>query len=197
MPRLGVFGGTFDPPHIGHLILAAEALHQLQLTKVLWVLTAVPPHKRGQEITPLEKRLAMLSAAIADEPRFVFSRVDIDRPAPHYAVDTVRSLRQAHPEAEIVYLMGGDSLHDLPTWHTPQAFVAACDLLGVVRRPGSDVSLNGVVLPGLKEKVRFVDAPLLEIASRDIRARVAQGRPFRYFLPPAVWALVEKWGLYR
>jgi len=141
----------------------------------------------------------MLSAAIADEPRFVLSRVDIDRPAPHYAVDTVRLLRQMHPEAEIVYLMGGDSLHDLPTWHTPQAFVAACDLLGVVRRPGSDVSLSEAlaILPELKDKVCFVDAPLLEIASRDIRARVAQGCPFRYFLPPSVWALVEKWGLYR
>ncbi|GAB4532605.1 MAG: nicotinate-nucleotide adenylyltransferase [Anaerolineales bacterium] len=198
MPRLGIFGGTFDPPHIGHLILAAEAQYQLRLDGVLWVLTAVPPHKRGQEITPLEKRLAMLQAAIADEAHFTLSRVDIDRPPPHYAVDTVRLLRRAYPEAALIYLMGGDSLRDLPAWHTPQDFVAACDSLGVVRRPGETVSLAGVerVLPGSARKIQFVDAPLLEIASRDIRARISAGRPARYFLPPAVWALIKHWGLY-
>ncbi len=199
MPRLGVFGGTFDPPHVGHAILAAEALYQLHLERVLWVLTPDPPHKQGQRITPLAQRARMVQAAIADEPRFHFSRVDIDRPPPHYALDTVRLLRKAHPQAEIVYLMGGDSLRDLPTWHRPGEFVAACDALGVVRRPGEAVSPERAyrLLPGLREKVRFVDAPLLQIASRDIRARAASGRPFRYFLLPQVYELVQQWGLYR
>ncbi len=199
MPRLGVFGGTFDPPHIGHAILAAEAQHQLRLDAVLWVLTPNPPHKRGWRITPPAQRARMVQAAIADEPRFLFSRVDIDRPPPHYALDTVRLLRQAHPQAEIVYLMGGDSLRDLPAWHRPQEFVAACDALGVVRRPGEAAPPERAyrLLPGLREKARFVDAPLLQIAARDIRARAASGRPFRYFLLPQVYALVQQWNLYR
>jgi len=199
MPRLGVFGGTFDPPHVGHAILAAEALYQLRLARVLWVLTPAPPHKQGQRITPLAQRERMVRAAISGEPRFLFSRVDIDRPPPHYALDTVRLLRQAHPQAQIIYLMGGDSLGDLPAWHRPQDFIAACDALGVVRRPGETASPEKAyrLLPGLREKVRFVDAPLLQIASRDIRARAASGRPFRYFLQPQVYQLVQQWGLYR
>ncbi len=196
MARLGVFGGTFDPPHIGHLILAAEAQHQLALERVLWVLAANPPHKRGY--SPVERRLAMVQTAIAGEPRFVLSRVDIDRPPPHYALDTVRILREVYPDAELVYLMGSDSLLDLPAWHRPRDFVEACDALGVVRRPGETASPESVFrsLPGLREKVRFVDAPLLQIASRDIRARAASGRPFRYFLPEGVYELLPAWGLY-
>ncbi len=196
MPRLGVFGGTFDPPHIGHLILAAEALHQLGLERVLWIPAASPPHKR--DFSPVERRVAMVQAAIAGEPRFVLSRVDIDRPPPHYALDTVRILRETWPDAELVYLMGGDSLRDLPFWHRPRDFVDACDALGVVRRPGEPFSPENVFrsLPALREKVRFVDAPLLQIASRDIRARAASGRPFRYFLPEGVYRLVLTWNLY-
>ena len=106
--RLGVFGGTFDPPHIGHLILAAEALDQLQLDKVLWLLTPFPPHKISQSITPLLQRLQMLQAALVDEPRFELSRLDIDRPPLHYAVDTLALLRQNVPSAQLVYLMGED-----------------------------------------------------------------------------------------
>ncbi len=198
MPALGVFGGTFDPPHIGHAILAAEALHQLALERVLWVLTPAPPHKRGQRITPLAQRLQMVQAAIEGEPRFVLSRADIDRPPPHYALGTVQQVRKTYPGWEVVYLMGGDSLRDLPTWHRPREFVAACDALGVVRRPGDAVALEKVAesLPGLREKVRFVDAPLLQISSRDIRWRVASGRPFRYFLQPKVYAYIQTWGLY-
>ncbi len=195
--RLGVFGGTFDPPHVGHLILAAEAQHQLALERVLWVPAGSPPHKR--DFTPVERRAALVQAAIEGEPRFALSRVDIDRPPPHYALDTVRLLRERYPQAEIVYLMGGDSLADLPSWHRPRDFVEACDALGVVRRPGETVSLPRVapLLPGLGEKVRFVDAPLLQIASRDIRARAASGRPFRYFLTEGVYALVVSWNLYQ
>ena len=197
--RLGVFGGTFDPPHLGHLILAAEAYDQLGLERLLFVVTPDPPHKYGQQISPLEHRFAMLRAAIADNPHLELSRVDIDRPPPHYAVDTALILSRQFPGAELVYLMGGDSLRDLPTWHDPQGFVDAVYSLGVMRRPGDLIDLSGLeeLLPGAADKVRFVDAPLLEIASSQIRERVAQGRPFRYYLPPPVYHYILEHRLYR
>ncbi len=197
--RLGVFGGTFDPPHLGHLILAAEARAQLSLDRLLWVLTSVPPHKLGQPITPLEDRLAMLQRALKDEPAFEISRVDIDRPGPHYSADTMRLLRNANPGATLAFLIGEDSLRDLTTWHEPAELVAECDEIGVMQRPAVDTDLSAleVQIPGLAGKVHFVDAPLLEIASHEIRRRVAEGRPFRYFVPEAVYEYIIEKGLYR
>ena len=107
LTRLGIFGGTFDPPHLGHLILAAEALDQLQLERVLWVLTPEPPHKQGQDRQSLDDRLEMLHIAISEYPEFLLSRVDIDRPSPLYAVDTVRLLAGQYPGSELIYLIGG------------------------------------------------------------------------------------------
>ena len=190
--RLGIFGGTFDPPHLGHLILAGEAQSQLHLTQVLWLLTAVPPHKQGQSITPLAHRLAMLERALADNPSFLISDVEIRRPGPHYAADTLALLRADYPDAELIYLIGGDSLCALPTWHRPQDVLAGCDALGVMRRPGQNYHLDTLetALPGLRQKIRFVDAPLLEIAASQIRARIRRGGHFRYYLPPTVYAYI-------
>jgi nicotinate-nucleotide adenylyltransferase len=195
---LGIFGGTFDPPHIGHLILAADAQAQLGLARVLFVLTPNPPHKAGRRIRPVAQRLALLQAALDDDPSFELSRVDIDRPPPHYAVDTVSLLREQKPGVELVYLMGGDSLADLPTWHRPQEFVLACDAIGVMCRPGRTVDLEALEskLPGLKERVRFIQAPMLEISSSELRQRMAERQTFRYYLPPAVYQLILKRGLY-
>jgi len=173
--RLGIFGGTFDPPHVGHLILADEARVQLSLERVLWVLTPNPPHKRDQVITPLEDRLDMLHAELGDDQHFELSRVDIDRPPPHYAVDTVHLLRQRYPDDTLVYLIGADSLVELPIWHTPREFVLACDEIGVMRRLGEAPDLEALegALPGLKDRLRWVCAPLVEIASTQIRQAVA------------------------
>lgn len=197
--RIGVFGGTFDPPHLGHLILAAEAHHQLGLDRLLWVLTPHPPHKQSRRITPLPDRLDMVRLAIAADAAFELSTVDIDRPGPHYAVDTLHILEIIHPKDDLIYVIGGDSLADLPSWHKPLDLVAACHTLGVVRRPGDAVNLQALEaqLPGISSKVRFVEAPLLEISSSDIRQRVAEGRPVRYFLPEAVFQLIEARRLYR
>jgi nicotinate-nucleotide adenylyltransferase len=192
MHSIGIFGGTFDPPHLGHLILAAEARAQLDLTRLLWVLTPDPPHKQGQSIAPLEQRLEMVRLAIGNDPQFELSNVDLSRPGPHYALDTVKLLAGQNPGAELVYLMGGDSLRDLPTWHRPADFLSACHRIGVMRRPGDAVELDILEkkLPGLTAKVRFVEAPLLDIAAREIRARIAEGRPFRYFLPERVYEYI-------
>ena len=197
--RLGIFGGTFDPPHIAHLALAAEALDQLELERVLWVLTPDPPHKPDRDISPLAYRLEMLRAALQDTPAFELSRVDIDRNPPHYALDTMHLLASQHPGAELVYLMGEDSLRDLLKWHQPGDFIAACHALGIMRRPGAQVALTRLEsqLPGLTARVRWIDAPRLEISSSAIRQRVAQGRPFRYFLPPVVYEIILKYRLYQ
>jgi nicotinate-nucleotide adenylyltransferase len=196
--RVGLFGGTFDPPHVGHLILASEAKSQLELTRVLWSVTPDPPHKQDQTITPLEHRLAMVQLAIEDEPAFVLSDIERKRPGPHYTIDTIKLLAQENPGAEIVPIMGGDSLNDLPTWHQPKEILFAAHWVGVIRRPGEETDLEALEheLPGITSKVHYVDAPLLEIASREIRNRVATGRPFRYYLPASVYEYIERHQLY-
>ena len=197
--RVGIFGGTFDPPHLGHLILADEALHQLKLERLLWVLTPDPPHKQVQTISPWQQRFELVQAALADNPAFEISRVDVDRPGPHYAVDTVRLLHDQLPGEELVYLMGGDSLHDLPTWYQPQELVRLCVQFGVMHRPSDAIDFQKleILLPGAGVKIHFIEAPLIEISSNDIRERIANGQPFRYFLPPAVYNLVQSEGYYR
>ena len=197
--RLGIFGGTFDPPHLGHLILAAEALDQLQLDKVLWVVTPQPPHKLGEPHTPLPLRAALVYAAIGDNPAFELSTVEMERPGPHYTVDTLRILRGLYPDDALVFLVGADSLVGLPTWRQPEEILRLVDEIGVMRRPGEEVHLEALEarLPGLRARVREMRAPLLEIASREIRRRVAEGRPYAYYLPPAVALLIDRWGLYR
>jgi nicotinate-nucleotide adenylyltransferase len=195
--RIGLFGGTFDPPHLGHLILASEAKYQLELTRLLWIPAADPPHK-DQFITPVEHRLAMVALAIGVDPAFELSRIDIDRPGPHYTLDTITLLAEQNPEAEIVPVIGGDSLNDLPTWYHPQELIYAAHWIGVMRRPGEPANLQALEreLPGISSKVHYVDAPLLEIASREIRSRVAEGRPFRYYLPPRVYEYINENHLY-
>jgi nicotinate-nucleotide adenylyltransferase len=196
--RIGVFGGSFDPPHIGHLILAEEARWQLGMDAVLWVLTPTPPHKPGQQFAPLEARRKMVSAAIEGNPHFLFSAVDVERPGPHYAVDTLILLKNQFPQAQLIYLIGGDSLRDLPTWRHPVELVQTCDGLGVMRRPGEqpDLAVLEEALPGVREKVSFIEAPLLQIASSQIRARIAARQPVRYYLPAGVLAIIEGERLY-
>jgi nicotinate-nucleotide adenylyltransferase len=198
MARIGILGGTFDPPHIAHLILASEAQHQLELACVLWVLTPDPPHKPGRSISHWPVRLEMLQAAIQDNPLFEISRVEIDRPPPHYAFETVQLLRQGRLGDVLVYLMGGDELRDLGSWKEPQKFLAACDEIGVMRRPGDAVDLSVLEgqLPGLTDKVQFMAAPLLEISASEIRRRAGLGQPIRYFLPREVHQIIESRNLY-
>jgi nicotinate-nucleotide adenylyltransferase len=195
--RLGIFGGTFDPPHCGHLRLAEAARVQLQLDRVLWVLTADPPHKHNTPMSPVADRLAMVTAALAAEPAGELSRVDIDRPGPHLAADTVVLLSQQFPGAQLVYLMGGDSLRDLPGWIRPEAFLAHCSL-GVLRRPGDNIDLPVLerALPELVGKVAFVQSSLVDIASKEIRRRVQAGESLEGWVPAAVAKIIRERGLY-
>lgn len=196
---IGIFGGTFDPPHLGHLILAGEAFDQLALKRLLWVLTPAPPHKLDQTITPLEHRLSMIQLMIADYPQFELSRAEIDRPGPHYMVETVQVVKSTYPDADLVLLVGGDFLRDLPTWYHPVELVSLVNSLGVMHRPDDKIDLKVLEqsIPGISEKLQYVNAPRLEIASRDIRRRIIEGRDYRYYLLPPVYDYIQKNNLYR
>lgn len=197
--RFGVFGGTFDPPHNGHLRLAAEAMTDLHLSKILWVITPDPPHKQGLHISPLSLRLRMLQAALAPYPLYEISLVDVNRPGPQYAVDTVRILREENPAAALVYLMGGDSLHDLPVWYNPQDLIKQVSAIGILRRPSDDLRLKELEtkLPGITAKLEFITAQRSAVSSTLIRQRVQDGKPIEDLVPPAVAELIEAERLYR
>ncbi len=198
MQGIGIFGGTFDPPHLGHLILAAEAGFQLQLERVLWVLTPTPPHKETP-LTPLHHRLEMVRRIVEQDALFELCELELQRPGPHYTVDTLLLIRERYPRQRLVLLLGGDSLHDLPRWSRPEQLIALCDGIGVMRRPGDMLDLSALEkqLPGLTARVQFIDAPLLEISSREIRRRISKGWPFRYYLPEAVYEYIQQHRLYR
>jgi len=195
--KIGVLGGTFDPPHLGHLRLAEAAQTQLRLEEVLWVVTADPPHKQGNPLSPVADRLAMVEATIAEQPGYAISRVDIDRPGPHWAADTVRLLAGEFPGDELIYLMGGDSLRDLPTWGRPLEFLSYCSL-GVLRRPGDAIDLSALEqkLPGLTAKVAFVEAPPLIASSNEIRRRLQNGDSATGLVPDSVAQIIRERGLY-
>ncbi len=140
----------------------------------------------------------MVQLAIADNPAFELSRVELDRPGPHYTVDTIKLLAEQNPNAELVPIIGGDSLNDLPKWHKPKELLYACHWVGVMRRPHKESSLDELEreLPGIRSKVHYVDAPLLEIASREIRSRIAEGKSVRYYLPTSVYDYIKQYHLY-
>jgi nicotinate-nucleotide adenylyltransferase len=196
MERLGIFGGTFDPPHRAHLVLAGESLRQIGLDRVLWVLTPDPPHKDA-EITPYPIRREMVLAAIAENPAFELSEVELERPGPHYMADTVRILQKRDPGSEWFLLLGEDSLRDLPAWHNPRRLLRTGPLV-VMRRPGAEADLAALEtgLPGSTGRVRFIAAPLLDISSNEIRARVRRGEDILPLVPDPVHRIIEREGLY-
>ncbi len=197
--KIGFFGGTFDPPHIGHLILASEAAHQFGLSRLLWVLNPDPPHKQEQAITPLSHRIEMVQATISNNPIFELSHLEINSPGPHYTINTIQLLKQQEPDAEIFLLIGGDSFRDLPTWRLASELVAAVSKISVMRRPGDffDMPALELQISGLIDKVSFIDALLLNLSSREIRRRIAEGNEFRYYVHPAVYDYIKSNHLYR
>lgn len=196
--RLGILGGTFDPIHHGHLVAAQEALYRLELERVLFVPAGSPPHKPALPISPAVHRVQMVELAIAGRPDFARSRVDVDRPGPHYTVDALALLReQWGPEALFFFIVGTDSLAELPAWHRPDRLVTMAEL-AVVERPGVAVDLAELErhLPGLAAHLHWVPMPGLEISSSDLRARVRAGRPISYLLPAAVEQYIREQRLY-
>lgn len=196
--RIGVFGGTFDPIHFGHLVLAVEARHQLQLDQIVLAPAGDPPHKPDSPVSPVHHRLAMCRLAVADDSEIDISLIDAERPGPHYTSDMLRLYRKGvDADAQIFFLMGLDSLRDLPTWHEPKWLVKNCRLVALRRH---DVAIDWTaleaVLPRVRERVTVLDMPELEIASSVLRERVRAGQPIRYQVPRAVECYIGEQGLY-
>ncbi len=196
--RIGYFGGTFDPPHLGHIILAAESKHYLGLDKFRWIITPEPPHKKDRIITPVSNRLEMLKLVIADQGLFEISEVDLQRVPPHYAADTVEILKNEHPSEELVYIIGEDSLKDLPNWYETSRFLATIDQLAVAPRPEVTTDLGQLehLLPDLSDKIVFIPNVMIEISSSVIRKRVREGAPFEHFLIDSVAEYIKMNRLY-
>lgn len=204
--RYGILGGTFDPPHIGHLILAQEAHARLRLDRVWFVPTGAPPHKPGRAITPAADRLAMVERAIAGDARFAISTVELERPGPSYSVDTLRALRaEWGPSVELFFVLGWDMVLYLPFWHDVSGVLAAVDGLVAVHRPGFEAAEAGpeaverleAQIAGLREKLTLLDAPQVSASSTDIRQRVALSLPIRYLIPDTVCQYIAEHRLYR
>lgn len=190
---LGIFGGTFDPPHLGHLIVAAHVREAMHLDRMMFIPAAVPPHKRDREITPGPARLAMVQAAIEGDPRSVASDIELKRGGVSYTIDTIRSLRQDMPGTQFTVLIGMDNLLDFLSWKEPQAILDQATIV-VMTRPGYTA---GPEESGLLKQMRLCEVPYIGIAARDIRRRVAEGKSIRYLVPDAVERYIKTHGLYR
>ena len=184
--RVGIFGGTFDPVHVGHLAIARAALDSAHLDRVLFVPARRSPLKTTAPVASEADRLAMLEAAVKDEPRFSVSRVELEREGPSFTVDTLNALRG---EGELALILGSDALADLPKWRSPERIRQLATLL-VARRPGAPE-------PDPESGARAFDAPCLDISSRELRQRASRGLSLRYLVPDDVWRHIERKGLYR
>ena len=184
MKRIGVFGGTFDPVHVGHLAIANAALEDLALDRVYFVPAQRSPLKEKGPIADAQDRLAMLRASIAAEPRFQVSRAELDRAGPSFTVDTLESLRR---EGELFLILGSDAYADFERWREPKRIRGLATVV-LAARPGA---------PNAPDGVRMLDSPLMDISSRELRARAARGKSLRYLVPEAVLRYIEEHRLYR
>jgi nicotinate-nucleotide adenylyltransferase len=193
--RVGLLGGTFNPPHLGHLVCAQEALLQVELDRVLLAPLGVAPHKVVEADPGVAHRVAMCEAAVAGDERLGVSRADAERDGPSYTVDLLRGLGGEH---ELTFIVGGDMAYSLPTWRDPEG-VLALARIAVAEREGvrrADISERLAGLAGASERVCFFDMPRIDISSSLIRSRAAAGQPLRYLVPDAVAAYIEREGLY-
>ena len=193
MRRIGLFGGTFDPPHLGHLVLAEWARARLGLDRVVFMPAGTPPHKRGRRLTDAAHRLAMTRLAVRGNPAFSVSGLEARRVGPSFTVDTLQHFHARQPGARLYLLMGADSLADFPSWRGPGE-IARLATLVVAARPGPADPAQGAVARG---RVVMLDNPLVAISSSALRSRVRAGRSLRYLVPESVAAYVARHGLYR
>lgn len=190
--RLGLFGGTFDPPHLGHLALAEWARERLRLDRVVFMPAGTPPHKRRADLSGSIHRLAMTRLAVRDHPAFEVSTLEIRRHGPSFTLDTLRELRRLSPGARIFLLMGEDSLADLPHWREPAA-IARLATPVVAARPGGTSARTRTAFG---RRVQWLDNPGLEVSSSVIRARARAGRSIRYLVSDAVARYIARHRLY-
>jgi nicotinate-nucleotide adenylyltransferase len=197
--RLGLLGGTFNPPHIAHVVCATEALEQLGLDRVDLVPVHTPPHKEADGDPGVRCRLELCALATRDDERVGVSPIDADVPGPSFTVDTLRRLHAHRPEDELTFIVGGDMAQALPIWREPETILELAEV-GVAGREGLDrhaIAASLDVLHGARQRIRFFDMPRLDISSSMIRRRVAAGRSIRHLVPDPVAAAIERAGLYR
>jgi nicotinate-nucleotide adenylyltransferase len=196
---IGVLGGTFDPPHLAHIALAEVAFEQMHLEKVLWVPAADPPHKTEAPSASLKDRITMVQMIVDPFEYYELSHADIERPPPYFSYGTMEWLRERHPGTPMAYLMGSDSLRDLPRWGEPQRFLDSCDALGVMVREEVEVDMPSLTIqfPGLGSKVHWLPTMGRAISARDIRRRIAAGLPVQDLLTPEIAAYIRRHDLYR
>jgi nicotinate-nucleotide adenylyltransferase len=200
--RIGLLGGTFDPIHLGHLILAEQCREQARLDHVWFIPSARPPHKPDRALTPFGQRLEMMALAIAGQPAFRVDELEQERPGPSYTVDTLEVLRQRHPGAAFHWIIGSDCLPDLSSWREPARIVELAGLM-VVARPSWPVWTRAQLraaqhLPGdAALPFQEIHSPLIDISSRDLRRRRAEGRSLRYLVPRAVECYIDAHRLYQ
>lgn len=190
--RIGVFGGTFDPIHLGHLAIAQTAMAQAHLDRILFVIAANPPHKPGEQVTPAEIRVAMTAAAIAHEPRFEISRLEVDRPGKSYSAETLKLLHESLPDARLYFIVGYDSAVDMPRWYRPEEIVCRARVL-IAPRP----EISRPLPPLLEGCSEMLDMPEFHLASSEIRARIHRGETLEDALPAPVTAMIQEKGLYQ
>jgi nicotinate-nucleotide adenylyltransferase len=198
MHRIGILGGTFNPPHIGHLVMAQEAYDQLRLERVVLMPVSSPPHKEAREDPGPEARLALCEVAVAGDERFEVSAMEVERGGPSYTVDTLRELHARAPEHELTFIVGGDMAHSLPAWREPEALLSLARLAVAERegvRRGDILRCLAPLAP--PERVVFFDMLRIDVSSSALRRRIAADRPIRYLVPDAVAAEIESSGLYR
>lgn len=202
--RLGIFGGTFDPIHLAHLIIAQEVIRIVRLDRILFIPASVPPHKAYAGMAPAAMRYEMVRLAIEGNPDFTLSDSELRRDGPSYTVETLQELRRSFPsEVTFFLLIGEDNVQELPTWYHPEEIFDFCTMLVVSRSLMADRS-GGVVDgrykggdPEFIERVQFVRTPLIDISSTEIRRRVASGEPIRYLVPESVERYIMGHGLYK
>ena len=199
--RVGVLGGTFDPPHLGHLILAQEAFQALGLSQVLFVPAGEPWRKAGRELSPREQRLAMVRLAIAGNPAFAVSTAEVDRAGASYTAQTLAELRgQFGQETELFFIMGADSLADFPHWHEPLRILELACLAVAERSPlgdeGFEEGLPEELAAALRQRVVWLPMPLIAISASAVRERVRRGLAVRYWVPEAVEEYIRGHRLY-
>ncbi len=196
--KLGVLGGTFDPIHLAHLVLAERAYEQMGLDQVLWLPAGDPWRKADRAVSPAEHRLAMVRLAIRGNPAFQVCSLELERDGPTYSVDTLAELGQEHPDSELVFLLGWDALEDLPNWREPERLIQLARL-AVASRSGEQLTPDKLerLLPGLAARVVWIEMPRLDISGTELRRRAAAGASLRYLVPEGVEAYIREQGLYR
>lgn len=195
--RIGILGGTFNPPHIGHLVCAQEAHDQLDLDRVVLMPAARPPHKQVEADPGAEARHALCEAAVAGDERFEVSRLELDRAGRSFTVDTLRALHDHSPQDDITFIAGGDMARSLPSWREPEQILSLATLAVAERAADRREQISAAIAPlAGSERVRFFDMPRIDVSSSLVRERVASGRPIRYLVPDAVADAIAQNGWY-